>query len=57
MQDEKSKKQQANGNSNYISEIASKIEESENILVALSRDPSADEIAAAIGKKLKISMV
>lgn len=33
----------------YVKRIANKIRDSENILVALSRDPSVDELAAAIG--------
>lgn len=35
--------------SDFIRKIVDKIKSSENILVALSRDPSVDEIAAAIG--------
>lgn len=33
----------------YIKKITDKIRDSENILVALSRDPSVDELAAALG--------
>ena len=36
-------------NSEFISQIAKKINESDNILVTLSRDPSVDEITAALG--------
>lgn len=36
----------------FVRKIADKIKSSENILVALSRDPSVDEIAAAIGLAL-----
>ncbi len=36
----------------FVRKIADKIKNSENILVALSRDPSVDEIAAAIGLAL-----
>lgn len=36
----------------FVQKIADKIKASENILVALSRDPSVDEIAAAIGLTL-----
>jgi len=36
----------------FVRKIVDKIKESENILVALSRDPSVDEIAAAIGLTL-----
>ena len=35
-----------------ISEVANKIAESQNILIALSSDPSVDELAAAIGLSL-----
>ncbi len=35
-----------------ITEVASKIAESQNILIALSSDPSVDELAAAIGLSL-----
>lgn len=33
----------------FVQKIVEKIKNSENILIALSRDPSVDEIAAAIG--------
>lgn len=37
---------------NILSEVASKIAESRNILIALSADPSVDEMSAAIGLSL-----
>lgn len=37
---------------NFVQRIVDKIRNSENILVALSRDPSVDEMAAAIGLTL-----
>ena len=36
----------------FVRKIVDKIKSSENILVALSRDPSVDEMAAAIGLTL-----
>lgn len=36
----------------YVKRIANKIRDAENILVALSRDPSVDELAAALGLAL-----
>lgn len=38
--------------SDFVRKIADKIKNSENILIALSKDPSVDEIAAAIGLTL-----
>lgn len=35
-----------------VSEVASKVEEAQNILIALSSDPSVDELSAAIGLSL-----
>lgn len=45
------KKPQAVGlpSNDFVKQIAEKVRNSENILVALSRDPSVDELAAAIG--------
>ena len=36
-------------NTNIMSDIASRIAEAHNILIALSSDPSVDELSAAIG--------
>ena len=44
-------------NAEFIRKIAEKIRTSENILVALSRDPSVDEIAAAIGLTLFLDTI
>lgn len=41
----------------YVKKIVEKIRTSENILVALSRDPSVDEIAAAIGLTLFLDTI
>ena len=40
--------------SDLISDIASRVTESHNILIALSSDPSVDEIAAAIGLSITL---
>lgn len=39
-------------NADFIKQIAAKVANSENILVALSRNPSVDEIASAVGLAL-----
>jgi nanoRNase/pAp phosphatase (c-di-AMP/oligoRNAs hydrolase) len=44
-------------NSETIAAVASKIGESHNILVALSSDPSIDELAAAIGLSLYLDRI
>ncbi len=44
-------------NSNVISEVATKITEAHNILVALSSDPSVDEMSAAIGLSLFLDRI
>lgn len=36
-------------NSNVISQVADRVKESENVLVALSKNPSVDELSAALG--------
>ena len=48
------KTQDSDGSSDIIEEIATKIKDSHNILVALSSDPSVDELAAAIGISLSL---
>ena len=42
---------------NILSEVATKIAESHNILIALSSDPSVDEMAAAIGLSLYLDRI
>lgn len=44
-------------NSGIISEVATKIAEAHNILVALSSDPSVDEMSAAIGLTLFLDKI
>ncbi len=43
--------------SDFVKKIVDKINSSENILIALSRDPSVDEIAAAIGLTLYLDSI
>ncbi len=40
----------------YIKQISEKVKEAQNILVALSRDPSVDDMSAAIGLTLFLDM-
>ena len=44
-------------NSEMVSDIASRIADAHNILIALSSDPSVDELAAAIGMSLCLDRV
>lgn len=44
-------------NGNFISKITKKINDAENILVTLSRDPSIDEITAALGLTLFLDKI
>ena len=50
-QPEPAKSEPATGNALYA-EVAAKIRDSKNVLIALSSDPSVDEMAAAIGLSL-----
>ncbi len=50
-QPESAKSEPATGNALYA-EVAAKIRDSKNVLIALSSDPSVDEMAAAIGLSL-----
>ena len=54
---EEEKKADPVDNSETIAAVASKIGESHNILVALSSDPSIDELAAAIGLSLYLDRI
>ena len=45
------------GGKSVLSEVVKKIKEAENVLVALSSDPSVDEMAAAIGLSLLIESI
>ena len=54
---EEEKKAEPVDNSETIAAVASKIGESHNILVALSSDPSIDELAAAIGLSLYLDRI
>jgi len=47
--DKINKPETASGNSKTTSEIVQKIKDAQNILIALSSDPSVDELASAIG--------
>ena len=48
---------ETDNSNNVMSEVASKVAESHNILVALSSDPSVDEMAAAIGLSLYLDRI
>ena len=50
-------KEEAPDNTEIMSSVASKIGESHNILVALSSDPSIDELSAAIGLSLFLDRI
>ncbi len=65
MKDEKTEKQKMDGatpvvakaaQDDFVRKIAEKVKNSENILVALSRNPSVDDIAAAIGLAIFLDM-
>ena len=51
------KKDEAPDNSETVASVAAKINESHNILVALSSDPSIDELSAAIGLSLYLDRI
>lgn len=55
--DKDAPKEEAQDNTEIMSSVASKIGESHNILVALSSDPSIDELAAAIGLSLFLDRI
>ena len=42
-------KNQSRGTNNIVAQVATRINESDNVLVTLSKDPSVDELSAALG--------
>lgn len=57
VKDGEEKKEETVDNSETVAAVASKIGESHNILVALSSDPSIDELSAAIGLSLYLDRI
>lgn len=52
VESEEKQSEPVSANSEIVSEVVDKINEAHNILIALSSDPSVDEMAAAIGTSL-----